>query len=138
MKLIRIVLTICLTTAGVPLIAQAPDPNSGVRLSTEGARRLSLNLPEADLRGSRLNASRPPASALAPIAQSKRSGHWRWGTIAGVVAGGAVGYVTAIGILASDVECQPHCGHRVAAAGAGFVGFPILGGLIGRALSKAP
>jgi hypothetical protein len=138
MKLVRVLLTICLVTAGVPLSAQSPDDSANQPTSQSRTGRLSLHLPKAELGLELSNLSKPPVFAVAPVPRAKRRGHPYWGTIAGVAIGAAAGAFTAVAIITSDAQCQPHCGPRKAAAGAALVGFPILGGFIGYAISKAP
>jgi hypothetical protein len=106
-------------------------PDAGIRVGTDGVwkngTRVASFAQVFHLR---------PHSAIVSIARPQDQRHSYWGTLAGVGIGGAAGWFTGAGILLSDAPCQPHCGKRVAAAGAAMVGGPILGGVIGHALTK--
>ena len=77
-----------------------------------------------------------PREAVAPMTRQQTQGKSVWPTVAGAAIGGVVGVYSGMGILLSDVQCQPNCGPRIRAGFALIIGGPIVGGLIGYWIGK--
>ena len=106
-------------------------PDSNLRVGIDGISKSGVRIASF---GQVFRASK--RSAIMSVVRPKDQRHSYRGTIAGIAIGAGVGLFSGVGIGLSESPCQPHCGPREWAAGAAMAGGPILGGLIGHAISR--